>query len=323
MSVSVTGATRTATTGAQQPAPIRRRRRTGQVHKTNVHPGGVIAFRVPLWQKMWVGALSGAIGSTAVFPIDLCKTRMQQAGGNGLLATARNVVRTGGLRGLYGGVLPNIVGVMPEKAIKLGVNDSIRDYLSPDRSRETVKHQVTAGVITALVQASITNPYEVLKIAGQSGLGAMDTLSTIGVRGLYKGIGVTILRDVPYNALFFPLYEFGKAGLGKMMTDDGSIPNAAVIGGGILAGACSAVAVTPADVVKTRLQSPGSQFTGIADCARRTFQAGGVRAMFAGASARAAVQAPLYAIALLCFELQKSYLESVHFLPSPLKAEAT
>lgn len=138
-------------------------RHTGQIHRQNVHPGGVIAFRVPLWQKMWVGALSGAVGSTAVFPIDLCKTRLQQQGSGSLLGTARAVMSTAGVRGLYSGVLPNIIGVMPEKAVKLGVNDSLRDYITPDRTQETMRTMAIAGAVTAVVQVVITNPYEVLK----------------------------------------------------------------------------------------------------------------------------------------------------------------
>lgn len=120
-----------------------------------------------------------------------------------------------------------------------------------------------------------------------------------------------------------------------MMADkDGVVPNHGVAIGGILAGCGAAVMVTPgkwhrlpvvmlsrvahthaaADVVKTRFQSPGARYSSLADCARQTWQQGGMRTMFSGALARASVQAPLYGIALLCFELQKGYLEA---LPSP------
>lgn len=81
-----------------------------------------------------LGAISGAFGAFMVYPIDLVKTRMQnqrsQRVGHLLyknsIDCARRVVQNEGIRGLYSGVLPQLVGVAPEKAIKLTVNDLVR-----------------------------------------------------------------------------------------------------------------------------------------------------------------------------------------------------
>jgi len=73
-----------------------------------------------------------AIGATAVYPIDLVKTRMQN---QRLTATVyevmyknsfdcfRKVIKHEGFFGLYRGLIPQVVGVAPEKAIKLTVSD--------------------------------------------------------------------------------------------------------------------------------------------------------------------------------------------------------
>lgn len=46
----------------------------------------------------------------------------------------KKVVRHEGVLGLYRGLVPQLIGVAPEKAIKLTVNDLIRDKLTPTDS---------------------------------------------------------------------------------------------------------------------------------------------------------------------------------------------
>lgn len=43
----------------------------------------------------------------------------------------KKVVRHEGILGLYRGLVPQLIGVAPEKAIKLTVNDLVRDKLAP------------------------------------------------------------------------------------------------------------------------------------------------------------------------------------------------
>ncbi|KAI9526859.1 hypothetical protein NQZ68_035132 [Dissostichus eleginoides] len=83
-----------------------------------------------------LGSVAGAVGATAVYPIDLVKTRMQNQRSSGSLVGElmyknsfdcfRKVVRYEGLFGLYRGLVPQLLGVAPEKAIKLTVNDFVR-----------------------------------------------------------------------------------------------------------------------------------------------------------------------------------------------------
>lgn len=85
-----------------------------------------------------LGSIAGAFGAFMVYPIDLVKTRMQnqrsQRVGELLyknsIDCAKKVVKNEGFKGLYSGVLPQLIGVAPEKAIKLTVNDLIRGYFS-------------------------------------------------------------------------------------------------------------------------------------------------------------------------------------------------
>ena len=101
-----------------------------------------------------LGSIAGAIGAFVVYPIDLVKTRMQnqrsQRVGERLylnsIDCAKKVVRNEGFRGLYSGVLPQLVGVAPEKAIKLTMNDLIRGHFTDQKTHSIWwPHEVLAG----------------------------------------------------------------------------------------------------------------------------------------------------------------------------------
>ena len=294
------------------PKPEKRNVIGQQKHTVEIRSGGVIAFRVPLYQKMLVGGISGVIGLSTVFPVDLIKTRLQISD-VGLSAVCRDVFAKHGIGGFYRGLGATALMVFPEKACKLGVNDYLRDvFCNYDRNRETVAQQVMAGALTGVLQVAVTNPMEVMKIRMQTAESAtvspLQALRELGWKGLYNGSGVTLLRDVPYNVIFFLSYiEIKRA----LTSPEGEVSRARILGSGVAAGMLAAFAGTPMDVVKSRIQMRNSPYTnGPIDCAKRLSAEGGYGMFFRGAFPRMAVQGPLYGIALLFFELQSQYLSS-------------
>ena len=85
-----------------------------------------------------LGSIAGAFGAFVVYPIDLVKTRMQNQRGarvgeklyKNSIDCARKLIKNEGVRGFYSGVVPQLIGVAPEKAIKLTVNDLVRGYFT-------------------------------------------------------------------------------------------------------------------------------------------------------------------------------------------------
>mgnify|MGYP000954062386 CR=1 FL=1 len=100
-----------------------------------------------------LGAMAGAFGAFMVYPIDLVKTRLQNQRGaqpgqrlyKNSIDCFQKVVRNEGFRGLYSGVLPQLVGVAPEKAIKLTVNDLMRTFLTDKNNQIGWPSEVIAG----------------------------------------------------------------------------------------------------------------------------------------------------------------------------------
>lgn len=74
-----------------------------------------------------------------------------------------------------------------------------------------------------------------------------------GIRGFYRGFGITIAREIPFTSIQFPLYEWLKRQLSTGYLD-GRRPNSAEAAVcGMIAGGTAAALTTPLDVVKTRV----------------------------------------------------------------------
>ncbi|KAL2090813.1 hypothetical protein ACEWY4_013076 [Coilia grayii] len=133
---------------------------------------------------------------------------------------------------------------------------------------------------------------------------ARELLHTQGIQGLYKGLGATLMRDVPFSMVYFPLF----AHLNNMgrSSANGTTPFYWSFVAGCLAGSTAAVAVNPCDVVKTRLQSLSrganeESYKGVVDCVSKIMQREGPSAFLKGAGCRALVIAPLFGIAQVMY----------------------
>lgn len=60
-----------------------------------------------------------------------------------------------------------IVLVLPEKALKLACNAQFRELLADAHGRVSLPRELLAGALTGIVQCSVTNPMEIIKIRCQ------------------------------------------------------------------------------------------------------------------------------------------------------------
>ncbi|KAF1650489.1 UNVERIFIED_CONTAM: Mitochondrial glutamate carrier 1, partial [Eudyptes robustus] len=179
------------------------------------------------------------------------------------------------------GAAVNLTLVTPEKAIKLAANDFFRHHLSKDGKKLTLLREMLAGCGAGTCQVIVTTPMEMLKIqlqdagriaaqkklmAAQAQLSsssvvgaaepAVETRTTAmqitrellrskGITGLYKGLGATLLRDVPFSIVYFPLF----ANLNKLGQKDPNVKAPFYVSflSGCVAGSTAAVAVNPCD----------------------------------------------------------------------------
>ncbi|GAB2288551.1 hypothetical protein Dimus_022881 [Dionaea muscipula] len=84
------------------------------------------------------GSLSGIASSTAIFPLDLVRRRMQLEGAGGrarvyntgVFGALRQIIRSEGWRGLYRGILPEYFKVVPSVSIVFMTYETMKHLLS-------------------------------------------------------------------------------------------------------------------------------------------------------------------------------------------------
>uniref|UniRef100_A0A8C1NTJ3 Solute carrier family 25 member 13 n=1 Tax=Cyprinus carpio TaxID=7962 RepID=A0A8C1NTJ3_CYPCA len=240
--------------------------------------------------RFTLGSVAGAVGATAVYPIDLVKTRMQNQRSSGSFVDElmyknsidcfKKVVRYEGSFGLYRGQW------------LCAVNDFVRGKTMKKDGSIPIPAEILAGGCAGGSQVIFTNPLEIVKIrlqvAGEITTGprvsALSVIRDLGFFGLYKGAKACFLRDIPFSAIYFPCYAHTKAAL---TDEDGRVGPGRLLLAGVLAGMPAASLVTPADVIKTRLQVAAragqTTYNGLIDCFWKILREEGPRAFWKGA----------------------------------------
>lgn len=81
-----------------------------------------------------IGGFSGALGASIVWPLNMLRTRLQTQGTvehprtyTGIVDVTRQTIQGEGLKGLFRGILPNLIKVVPSVAITYVVYDKAKD----------------------------------------------------------------------------------------------------------------------------------------------------------------------------------------------------
>jgi len=297
---------------------------------------------IPMFTGLALGGLAGAAGIATVFPFDLIKTRLQNDAGSlyrGSFDCFKQVVTQDGVFGLYRGLIPAVVGMTPEKAVKLYVNDMLRLTFA---HKERIGHisfpmEILAGIGAGASQTIFSTPVEAVKIQLQihgervkmlqgSGkpLPSIPSISGLvkhlGIFGLYRGASACLLRDMSFSGIYFPTYAYLK----RSLSSNQEPKPIHLLVAGALAGVPAAFFTCPADVIKTRMQVPTQSgevgSSSIREVVAATIKNEGVEGFFKGAGMRVLRQSPQFAVTLLAYELlHKAFASTISpdLLPGP------
>lgn len=298
------------------------------------------------WAHFVAGGLGGMAAATLTSPLDVLKTRLQSTFYQSQLAAARaakgipppnqlpflraallHVTETGqilaqiprveGWRALFKGLGPNLIGVVPARAINFWAYGNGKRVISQTffDGKETPVVQLLAAVSAGLITGTATNPIWVVKTrlqldkqnAGPGGSGrqynnALDcvrqTVRHEGIRGLYRGLSASYL-GASESTLQWVLYEQAKRSLARRQDDirlsgrDLTITDRIVEWTGKLAAAggakfVAALITYPHEVVRTRLRqapidaSGRVKYTGLWNCFKMVFKEEGIGALYGG-----------------------------------------
>lgn len=135
-----------------------------------------------------------------------------------------------------------------------------------------------------------------------------------GIRGVYRGFGVQLPRDVIASSIYFTVFEYmsyeGNSKIDK-------VPHWLInfVSGGV-AGIVSWTAIIPFDVIKSRVQADYDKklYKNFIDCAMKTYKDHGVRAFFTGGGLICLRAFPVNAVTLMVYaEYMKVF--DAKFLP--------
>lgn len=321
--------------------------------------------------KAWIspicGAGAGFASGIVTCPLDVIKTKLQAQGGfatrrhngrppssqqyyRGILGTGRIIFREEGVRGMYRGLGPMLLGYLPTWAVYLTVYENTREFWFDQCGSWWLARcysSLTAGACSTI----LTNPIWVIKtrLMSQSTKAASDGMrapwhytSTLdaarkmyqaeGFRSFYSGLTPALL-GLTHVAVQFPLYEFFKMkftgfGMGEHPSDDSGSHWLGITAATFLSKICASTATYPHEVLRTRLQtqqrhtttlssSDGmpvrARYKGVLRTAQIILHEEGWRAFYAGIGVNLVRAVPSAMVTMLTYEyLQQTF----HYLQS-------
>ncbi|KAG6899687.1 hypothetical protein C0993_007948, partial [Termitomyces sp. T159_Od127] len=251
----------------------------------------------PGWStnSMIAGAGGGFVASIATCPLDVVKTKLQaqrtiqgQRGYLGIVDTVKTIISDNGIRGLYRGLGPTILGYLPTWAIYFAVYDGIKVYFgeppmggTPVKEKERLypaaqpkgyqpvarEHPWTLHILSAMTAGAAsticTNPLWVIKTRFMTQTKdeirykhTLDAALTIyrseGLKAFYRGL-LPSLMGIAHVAVQFPLYEQLK--LVAQGDSDQPLSSEMILVCSAASKMTASVATYPHEVVRTRLQT--------------------------------------------------------------------
>lgn len=257
-------------------------------------------------------------------PFDTVKVRLQVNSAlynNSFFGCLRQTVKNEGIWSLWKGSVPAFLGAMTENVVAFAVNGLIKRYYLATKENpgeKSFKESIVLGAISGAICGVAYCPCDVIKCRTQvnvaTGVGATDSIAIAkqvlkqrGVRGLFAGVSAQVLRDTPFYATFFGLYDV----FCGILKENTKLSDSAVyfLSGGF-AGQLGWITSIGADTIKSRMQTSDSP-QGFIATGREIYRMSGWRGFFAGVEAAMIRAFPANAALFLGYEVSRKMMEDV------------
>eukprot|EP00611_Tribonema_gayanum_P000081 TRINITY_DN1004_c0_g1_i1.p1 TRINITY_DN1004_c0_g1~~TRINITY_DN1004_c0_g1_i1.p1 ORF type:complete len:236 (-),score=64.18 TRINITY_DN1004_c0_g1_i1:1139-1846(-) len=213
------------------------------------------------------GFLTGAIEAVICYPTELIKTQLQlQSKTNpeykGMVDCAVKTVQKNGVKGLYAGALPLIVGSSGKQSARWYAYETAAGFFRDEKGRLTMGQNAFCGFIAGSSEAVFAvTPIETIKTRvaddQRKGTGrykgSIDAIVKIvkveGLGGIYRGVVPTIMKQGTNQMVRFPFQQF----FVKVISGDDEKKRKNPLYNGLagaLAGAGSVLVTMPQDTVR-------------------------------------------------------------------------
>lgn len=291
-------------------------------------------------QQILASSLGSATSIIILNPLNVIKVSLQKSTGHvNLKAIVLNIFRDRGLNGIFyfwSGTRVGLMQALPSTVLYMTAYERFKLEIGP-----TTFSPGIAAAAARFISATVMSPLELVRTIQSAGSSesaieiAKRVYSFEGIPGLYRGWSSSIMRDVPYSAIYWFTFEYlrsmriSSSGRNVDATfsshgyqDDMDVNNEARgtrlavsphitnFVSGACAGVLSTLVTHPFDVLKTKHQlvpmgSLGKNSPKIN--LLRLYQQGGFSSLFRGLSLRIATVVPASGIMVTVYEAVKQY----------------
>ncbi|XP_063306837.1 probable mitochondrial glutathione transporter SLC25A40 [Pelobates fuscus] len=239
------------------------------------------------------------------------------------------IIRNEGVRSLWSGLPPTLIMAVPATAFYFTFYDQLRDILIPRLQGNTETASLLAGATARLGSVTLISPLELIRTKMQSRplsyrelcLCIQSSVVKDGWLSLWKGWGPTVLRDVPFSALYWFNYELGKKWLCQKYNSPEPTFSIYFIAGAV-SGSIASIVTLPFDVVKTRRQIEVGELEVFSTSQKRSTSTwkvmntilaeNGFSGLFAGLIPRLIKVAPACAVMISTYEFGKTFFRKLN-----------
>jgi len=310
-------------------------------HTNNDNNGDNRNLTTHAQRHLLAASVGGLVTALVVCPFDVVKTRMQvgtpaskavvQQRYNGTLDALGKIARTEGFLSLWRGLGPALMMAVPNAVIYFNSYEFFKKKITESEQMPSAVIPLLAGSTARVIAVATLSPLELLRTNMQAldfrrmkekGMTTFGVFSRLlgksGLKGLWTGLGPTLVRDVPFSAIYWTGYETIKAELHPFIPNN---PNGQKNKGmqflvhfvaGAMSGTVAALLTTPIDVIKTNAQvmNVNPKYRGpkknAMDIFRTILKEEGWRGLTKGIVPRAVKVAPACAIMISSYELIKA-----------------
>ncbi|XP_034044962.1 calcium-binding mitochondrial carrier protein SCaMC-3-like [Thalassophryne amazonica] len=185
-----------------------------------------------LHERFIAGSLAGATAQTAVYPMEVLKTRLtlRKTGQfSGIIDCAKQMLQREGIAAFYKGYVPNMLSIVPYAGIDLAVYETLK-FAWLNRNRGLADPGVTVlvgcGAVSSTCGQLASYPLALIRTRMQAQVSAdqvsmvalfRSIISKEGIAGLYRGISPNLLKVVPAVSISYVVYEYTRMMLGVDM----------------------------------------------------------------------------------------------------------
>lgn len=183
------------------------------------------------YSSLSIGAVSAAAATLFTYPLDLLRTRLaaqpEPKKYHGPLHAIRILMKEQGFPGLYAGLQPTMIQIVPYMAMHFALYEHLKSLvLRRKRISNLHPHQsmtvgAVAGTISKLVTLPLDNAKKIMQVQGQFHhphqqpyRGVCHVLQRLwidhGPAALYRGAIPSVLKAAPSSAVTFMVYEAAK-----------------------------------------------------------------------------------------------------------------